>query len=173
MRISRWLLVIVALVSMTGGIRAQAAGPLAPLDFLIGRWDAIPDASGSLGTCTFALSLQDQVIVRTNHADTAAVAGRPASKHDDLMVIYVEGKMLKADYYDNESHVIRYRLQSRGPNDVVFQSEATASEPGYRLSYVLQSDGTVTGQFEFAQPGEPDAWSAYLSWGMRKMRTIK
>ena len=172
MRITRPLCLFVALVSMSGAVRAQATGPLAPLEFLIGRWDAIPDASGNIGTCTFSLSLQDQVIVPTNPADAAAAAGRPASKHDDLMVIYVESKVLKADYYDNESHVIRYVVQSRGPNDVVFQSDA-ASEPGYRLSYTLQPDDTVKGQFDIAQPGKPGAWSAYLSWDMRKMRTIK
>jgi hypothetical protein len=28
-------------------------------------------------------------------------------RHDDLMVIYPEGDLLKADYFDSEQHVIR------------------------------------------------------------------
>ena len=176
MKTRQWLVSIATVVlcaALSGGVRAQAKGPLAPLDFLVGRWDAIPDATGNTGSCTFALSVQDQVIVRTNHSDTAAAAGRPASKHDDLMVIYVDGKTVKADYYDSESHVIRYVVQPRGANDVVFLADATATEPGYRLTYTLQPDGNIKGQFDFAQPGKAGVWATYLSWGMKKMRTVK
>lgn len=150
--------------------RAQSANPLAPLGFLIGTWDALPDATGNTGRCAFTPSLQGQVIVRTNHADTKATATQPASSHDDLMVIYVDGGVVKADYWDNEKHLIHYVVQPRGSNEVVFTSEPTASAPGYRLTYALQPDGTVKGVFEFAQPGKPGAWSTYLAWGMKPAR---
>jgi hypothetical protein len=147
---------------------APAGSPLAPLAFLLGTWDAVPDATGATGHCTFALDLQNRAIVRTNHSVTPGAGGQPASAHDDLMAIYAEGSALKADYYDSESHVIRYVVSASGPNRAVFLAEATAGSPGYRLTYWLDAPGLVKGQFEFAQPGKPGAFTTYLSWAMKK-----
>lgn len=152
--------------------RASASGPtgsaFAPLAFLLGTWDAVPDAAGATGNCTFEMSVQDRVMVRTNHAVTPPATGRPASVHDDLMVIYAEGAALKADYYDNEAHQIRYVVSASGPNRAVFLAEATATAPGYRLTYWLDAPGIVKGQFELAQPGKPGVFTTYLSWSMKK-----
>jgi hypothetical protein len=147
---------------------APAGSPLAPLAFLLGTWDALPDATGATGACTFAMDLQDRVILRTNHALTPAANGRPASTHDDVMMMYADGDALKADYYDSEGHVIRYAVSAPGPNRVVFLAEATAGSPGYRLTYWTDAPGVVKGQFEFAQPGKPGAFTTYLSWAMQK-----
>ena len=148
--------------------RAPAGGRLAPLAFLLGEWDALPDGAGGSGSCTFALELQDRVIVRTNHAAAPAAGGRPASVHDDLMVIYEEGNVLKADYYDSEAHQIRYVVSAPGPDRAVFLADATAAAPGYRLTYWLEKPGIVRGQFEIAAPGKPGAFTTYLSWGMKR-----
>jgi hypothetical protein len=147
---------------------APAGASLAPLAFLLGTWDALPDATGATGSCTFAMSLQDHVMVRTNHANTPAANGRPASIHDDLMVIYAEGTALKVDYYDSEAHQIRYVVSAAGPNRAVFLADATAGAPGYRLTYRLDAPGIVKGQFELAQPGQPGVFTTYLSWSMKK-----
>lgn len=147
---------------------ATVAQRLAPLAFLLGQWEALPDGSGSRGSCTFALSLQDRVIVRTNHAEAPAVGGRPASVHDDLMVIYEEGNALKADYYDSEAHLIRYAVSVPSANRAVFVAEATAASPGYRLTYWLEKPGIVRGRFEMAAPGAPGVFTTYLLWGMTR-----
>ena len=147
---------------------APAGDRLAPLAFLLGEWEALPDGAGGKGSCTFALELQDRVIVRTNHAEAPAASGRPASVHDDLMVIYEEGTVLKADYYDSEAHQIRYVVSAPGPNRAVFLADATAAAPGYRLTYWLEKPGIVRGQFEIAAPGKPGAFTTYLSWGMKR-----
>ena len=86
---------------------AAQSEALAPLRFLLGDWTAIDTQPGESGSFTFRLSVHDHVIVRTNEANYAAVAQRPASRHEDLLVIFLENGSLKADYFDSEGHVIR------------------------------------------------------------------
>ena len=148
---------------------AQHASRLEPLRFLLGEWQGIGDQAGATGGFTFSSTVQDHVIVRTNYSDTPATAGSPASRHDDLMVIYLEGEAVKADYFDNEGHVIRYVVQPRS-GGVVFVSETRPGEPRYRLTYTRADDTTITGSFEVAPPGQPDAFASYLTWRARKIR---
>ena len=86
------------------------------------------------------------------------------------MVIYAEGGALKADYFDNEGHVIRYDVESRRDREVVFHSAPTAKEAGYRLSYVLLPEGVLKGQFEVSPPGDREAFKPYLSWTARRVK---
>jgi hypothetical protein len=91
---------------------AAPAGLWQPLEFLVGEWRG--EGSGGPGQgsggFTFAWDLQKAVLVRKNHAEYPAQQGRPAAVHDDLTVISVEGDRLRADYWDNEGHVIRYAV---------------------------------------------------------------
>jgi hypothetical protein len=148
---------------------AQNASRLEPLRFLLGEWQGLGDQAGATGGFTFSSTVQDRVIVRTNYSNTPATAGRPASRHDDLMVIYVDGEAVKADYFDNEGHVIRYLAQPR-TGGVVFVSEVRQGEPRYRLTYSRADDTTITGSFEVAPPGQPDAFASYLTWRARKIK---
>jgi len=161
--------VSLALIMSSGTARGESPAPLAPFQFLLGQWEGIGDQAGATGGFTFATSVQDRVIVRTNYSNTPANNGKPASRHDDLMVIYTDGGVVKADYFDSENHVIRYVAQAR-PGEVVFVSEARASEPRYRLSYTRSSATTIKGTFEIAPPGRPDAFSPYLTWAAQKVR---
>ena len=150
--------------------QAQSRAPLSALDFLLGGWDAIELPAGERGAFNFTLAIQDRIIVRTNYAKYPARDGKPATRHDDLMVIFVEGDALKADYFDSEQHVIHYVVQSRGPKDVVFVSEAKAGEPRYRLSYTLAANGRLKGTFETASPEAPDDYKPLLAWTARKLK---
>ena len=108
-------------------------------------------------------------MVRTNHAEDAASRGRPGLVHDDLMIIYRNGGgEVRADFYDNEGHVIHYRVDTAQSGEVTFRSDPSAAGPGYRLKYKLQQGGTVQGEFAIAPPGSPGAFKVYLSWEMRK-----
>ena len=109
------------------------------------------------------------MIVRTNYSNTPANGGTPASRHDDLMVMYVDAGFVRADYFDSEGHVIRYVAESR-PGQVVFVSDIKVSEPRYRLTYVRSSPTTLTGTFELAPPGKPEVFAPYLSWTARKIK---
>ena len=167
----RYLPRIAAALSMTiaagHGLSAERPALLAPFEFLLGEWEAAGDQADASGGFTFAGAVQDRVIVRTNYSNTPAADGKPASRHDDVMTIYVDGTVVKADYLDNEGHVIRYTAQARD-GEVRFVSDAKVSAPQYRLTYAKGPASTVTGKFEIAPPGKPDAFANYLSWTARK-----
>jgi hypothetical protein len=162
--------VVLALVTASTLLAAEPAG-LQPLAFLVGEWPSSGAGQPGVasGSAVFARGLQDRVIVRTSYAEYAAAAGQPASRHDDLMIIYAapEGGA-RADYYDNEGHVIRYAVQSPGPGRAVFLSEAVAGQPRFRLSYTLPPSGVLEGEFAIAPPGAPEDFKPYLHWESRK-----
>jgi hypothetical protein len=142
---------------------AQPADPLAPFQFLIGSWQAIDTPAGERGAFTFKFDVQQHVLVRTNEAVYDATASHPASRHDDLLIVYVENGGTKADYFDSEGHVIRYRAHAE-PNHVVFVTDPDPQGPRYRLTYTLGADRVLTGSFEIAMPDAPDAFKPYLAW---------
>ena len=161
------LLFALSAVVALSAIAAAAVPPaLAPLDFLLGRWSS-PGTStpgGATGEAEFSRDLQDQVIVRRSYAEYEVAAGAPARRHDDLMVIYAQGDSLRADYFDSEGHVIRYRVRAPEAGRAVFLSEAMAGQPQFRLSYVLEPSGALKGSFEMAPPNAPGAFKPYLQW---------
>jgi hypothetical protein len=161
--------VSLVLVVLTGTLRGERPAPLAPLQFLLGAWEGIGDQAGATGGFTFAPGVQDHVIIRTNYSNTPPRGGKPASRHDDLMVIYVDAGLVRAEYFDSEGHVLRYVADAR-PDEVVFLSEIKPSEPRYRLSYTRGSATTLNGKFDVAPPGKPEMFAPYLSWTARKVR---
>lgn len=157
-----------AVLLLGGSAFAQTPAPSFPaLQFLVGDWIADgPPAAGS-GHFEFTPDVQGHVLVRRNHADVPAANGRPAGVHDDLMVIYQEGKP-HAIYFDNEGHVIRYDVETAAPDTVTFVSEATAGASRFRLSYARLADGRLSGKFEIAPPGQPGEFKAYLEWTAKR-----
>lgn len=158
-------------VQARSAVEAAPSG-LAPLEFLLGEWvvdKGKPDEPS--GRTTFTWGLQDRVILRTNYADYPASERGPASRHDDLMVIYAgegEGAGIRADYYDSEGHVIRYTVRVPRPNVAIFVSNAAKGSPRYRLTYELTEAG-LQGKFEIAPPGAPEAFSPYLVWKSQRV----
>jgi hypothetical protein len=126
----------------------QAQDPWKPVQFLVGEW--VGEGSGApgegSGACSFEFDVQHKVMIRKNYAIY------PNARHDDLMVIYVEDKVLKAIYFDSEDHVIHYKVEP-GEDSVRFTSES------YRLIYKKMGD-KVALDFEIAPPGKP--FSSYL-----------
>jgi len=149
---------------------AAAPPELEPYAFLIGEW--VSSGSGQpgagTGTAVFSRSLQDRVIVRTSFADYPAGNSQGGSRHDDLMIVYVDPGGVRADYYDSEGHVIRYSVESPGPGQAVFRSDESEGQPTFRLSYKLDSGGGLDGQFEIAPPGNAAEFHPYLSWHSAK-----
>jgi hypothetical protein len=144
---------------------------LAPLEFLLGDWESGGGGTPgqSQGGTSFAPGLQDRVLIRTNFAVTAATGTTPASRHDDLMIVYADQRgALRADYYDNEGHVIRYTVSAPRPGQAVFTSDAAAGSPQYRITYDAGPPGTVAGSFAIAPPGKPGAFTPYLTWEMKR-----
>jgi hypothetical protein len=75
---------------------------------------------------------------------------------------------VRADYYDNEGHVIRYIVSTPRPSHAVFTSAAAAGDPQYRLTYDAGPSGVVSGSFAIAPPGKPGAFTSYLTWEMKR-----
>jgi len=164
------MLVIGALLA-AASVYAGVPKELEALEFLLGKWEASGGGKPgeAAGSAAFTRDLQGRVIIRTSYAEYAASAQAPASRHDDLMVIYAgEGGGIRADYYDNEGHVIRYAGTVTGPGQVSFVSEIVNGAPRFRLSYKLGSNGILKGEFAMAPPGEPEAFAPYLVWESRK-----
>jgi hypothetical protein len=137
------------------------------LEFLLGKWTGIagekdtPLGAGQ-GGFSFQTELNGKIIVRHNQA-----AYTSGARHDDLMVIYLDGPDDKprAIYFDSEGHVIRYSLSFPAANNVVFESEASQPGPRYRLSYRLNGPA-LDGKFEVAPPGAD--YKSYMRWAAKK-----
>jgi hypothetical protein len=146
-----------ALPAATPAGTRTPADPWAPLLPLVGEWVAepsgLPDEPAS-ATCAFALDLDNHVLVRKNHVHFAPRPGQlHGAVHDDLLVVAREGGSLRATYWDNEGHVIRYAVTS-ADGAVSLESEAGPG-PRFRLTYQPVPDGRYAVTFAIAAPGEP------------------
>lgn len=171
MRIRCRVFLTLVLALTPWAVRAEAPKPLQALQFLIGTWRGEGGGGPGQGSGTFSFerSLQDRVILRKNASEYPAAENRPASRHDDLMVLFVsDGGDIRADYYDSEGHVIRYAAATVTDHELTLVSDAGASAPRFRLSYTLGQDGVLKGSFEIAPPGKPDSFTPYLTWMARK-----
>jgi nitrobindin-like protein len=154
----RCLAVLLLMCAAVGVYGQQPADsdPLAPLQFLVGEWQGQGtgkpgDSTG--GGFTFDYDVQKHVLVRKNFADYAAKNERGAQRHEDLMIIYAEAGALKAMYWDNEDHVIRYVVTNPAAGLVIFTSEPGPG-PRFRLSNKLEADNTLSIVFDIKGPGD-------------------
>ena len=175
---TRAVLLLACLTAATFGASAQSSGKNKWSDFegLLGNWVAA-DSSGAPGkanggACSFSLDLQGAVIVRKNHADYPAPGGRPASTHDDLMVIFHRGDAVLANYHDSEGHEIAYAVIAKPVEKTwTFVSDAAAGAPRYRLTYTGVSLTELKLKFEMAQPDKPDAFRTYIEATLKRQAT--
>jgi hypothetical protein len=163
--------IFIVLMMIQAAARAEVPKQLELLTFLLGEWKAsgseIP--GGASGSATFVLGLQDRVMIRKSYAEYPATEKAPASRHDDLMIIYAgDNGAIGAEYYDSEGHVIRYSVAVKAPGEVSFASDALPGTPRFRLSYKLGTDGILRGEFAIAPPGSPETFASYLAWESRK-----
>jgi hypothetical protein len=133
------------LLLAAGLLPAQTAPKWDQFQFMIGKWKA------DTGNFSFEPDLNGQILLRRNVNNT------PGQKHDDLMVVYLEGGP-KAIYFDTEGHTIRYNISFPAKNAAVFDSEGPG--PKYRLSYVLNG-AKLDGQFDVDG-------KTYLKWTTTK-----
>lgn len=154
-------------VALSAQAPASTASPLEACAFLKGTWAAEADATGATGEFSFEPGLDGKVLIRRNRAAIPAQNGRPAAVHEDLMLVYPEGGALKADYWDNEGHVIRYALKS-APGSLEFTSSGPG--PRFRLSYRLLEKDRVEVSFAIATPDQPEVFKPYLSGRARRVK---
>ena len=143
------------------------------LGALLGSWtgEGSGDPGQGTGGFSFASDLQGKILVRKSYADYPATKDRPASSHQDLMVVYQEPdtRLSKAVYLDNEGHVINYTVTLfPDAKSIVFLSELRPSTPRYRLIYIMTGKDRVELTFEIAPPDKPDSFTTYIKAGARR-----
>ncbi len=151
-----WKLAATACLVLATAPRARASDP-APLDALaplVGTWDAQGGGAPGqgAGTVAFAREVGGAAIVRRNAVSYPAAEGRPASTHEDLLLIYAEGGETKGLYVDGEGHVIRYTASRTSPGKLVLVSDPGPG-PRFRLTHDWSVPGTLRVSFEIAPPG--------------------
>jgi len=159
----------VVLLALAVAQQTKPAVDWKPLTWLIGDWTGSGGGGPGRGSGNFSFEtdVQGKVLVRKSFAEYPATADQPAYRHDDLMVVYREGRNLKAIYFDNEEHVIRYVVNVSADGSIVeFVSEAAGGAPRFRMTYRKTSDTALAGQLETAQPAKP--FETYLEWTAQK-----
>ena len=157
---------------LAGPVRADE-DPWGDFRFLIGAWVNEGKPGEASGGFTLEPDLGGKVLVRRNRAEVPAAPGRPAGTHEDLMVIFREpgAQQVRASYFDNEGHVIRYAVAPRpGKAGLSFVSDPAPSGPRFRLTYTPGGDDTVAVKFEVAPPGQPDGFRTYLEGSARRKK---
>jgi len=131
------------------GVRCDR-DPWEKIQFLMGEWigEGTGDPGHGTGEYSFVLDLDKKVLIRKSSADYPAANGRRAFSHHDLMIVYPENESLRADYFDNEGHVIHYKVQFPAVDAVEFSNDQ------YRLTYRKLSDSKVGIKFEIRPAGK-------------------
>ena len=172
-------------IAQSGMLAGQGATPAAASSafgpqwrVLIGEWAG--DGGGQPGSATgrtsYRFEVGERAIVRRNRADVAASAGRPASVHEDLLVIYSGAKPgeARALYVDNEDHVIQYSAAwSADGKTLTFVSDVMPTAPRFRMTYKIQSADEHVLDFDIAPPGSPDGFRPYVSGKLKRLQPTR
>ena len=157
------------LLVMVASTAVLAAEDWGPAQFLVGHWtgEGTGQPGNGSGAFSFAPDLAGHVLLRKSFAEYPAADGKPASRHDDLTVVYRDetSHRLQAIYFDSEGHVIRYSVAPAGPG-VVFLSEGPASQVRYRLTYTPAGKDSLNIKFEISAPG--GQFTTYIEAGAHR-----
>lgn len=155
-----------ALIAALAVAVPSSAGPYDPWKVwfpLVGTWEADKAADGTTGGFTLEYALGGKALLRNNHSD------KGDQHHEDLMIVFIENGKTRAEYWDNEGHVIRYDANVEGKK-AVFLSDAVEGQPRFKLTYDWSNDKALGISFEIQPPG--GAFKPYLSGTAHKV-TVK
>jgi hypothetical protein len=164
---------LLALASSCFGQESKRGDRWGAWEFLLGEWvgEGSGDPGQGSGGFTLYLDIQSTILVRRNFANYPATKDRPAFSHEDLMVIYYENDRPQAMYFDNENHVIRYRVEfSKDSSAVTFLSEQVPSAPRFRFTYTKAPNEALRIAFDIAPPDKPDTFSRYVEAVARRKK---
>ena len=157
------------LLMMVASTAALAAEDWGPAQFLVGHWtgEGTGQPGNASGAFSFAAGLAGHVLLRKSFADYPAADGKPAFRHDDLMVVYRDESShgLQAIYFDSEGHVIRYTVSPAGQG-VVFLSDGAVNQVRYRMTYTPAGKDSLKIKFEIAAPGKE--FTTYIEAGAHR-----
>ena len=170
------MLCAAAMLVVCGSVtRAQSPTPpsLDAMQFMQGKW--VGEGTNEVGTqgtgyFTFESDLQGKAWLRRNHSEYPSTNGRPATVHEDLMIVYAEAGTVRAFYSDTENHTIPYRVAfSDDKKTVTFVSDPLAAQPRYRLTYLRLDPAHMTIALEAATPDHPDEFKKVIEGRVRKI----
>ena len=147
------ILILIIIAALPLICQAQQKPNWEKWSWLTGNW--IGEGEGQpgqrSGTFSFSFDLDQNILVRKSHSEYPATGNRPATVHNDLMVIYPDntGNPAKAVYFDNEGHTIFYTV-TFSDISVVMTSEFAQGSPAFRLSYLPVDSSTVAVRFEIS-----------------------
>lgn len=150
------LALLIALVALSPFVNGQNNSSWFQWNWLIGSWigegEGQPGTGG--GTFSFALDLDENIIVRKSHSEYPAQDKEATIIHKDLLIVYAnpETNLPDAIYFDNEGHVIKYQV-AYAENSIVLTSERDPGFGVFRLSYNLLDRETINTKFEISQDG--------------------
>jgi hypothetical protein len=160
------ILVLITIITVSAlYYPAQARSTLvndrwAPFQFLLGSWSGTGSGQPGeavAGSTSFSFDLEQNILVRKNRAEYAPKPGEKSGLvHEDFMIIYRQPgeSQFRAIYFDNEGHVIDYRVSFPAKQQsVVFESDASESAPRFRFIYEISPDSLLSGEFLIAPPG--------------------
>ena len=148
---------LLLLVAVTGFLSTSFSPQNSKSDkwnWLIGEWK--DSGSGqALYKFTFTFDLDKKIIVRRTNSSQPDITGKYNFTHEDLMIIYADqtGKPDKAIYFDNEGHIINYKITFEGKS-IVFKNYDIGNSPVYRLTYTRIDDETISRKFELSRDKE-------------------
>jgi len=146
----------------------QPASPWKDFDFLLGEWTwsgGGQPGQATTGRSVFQPDLNGTVLKRAVHLEYPATPQRAAFSHDDLLYLYHDpsDSSLRAIFFDNENHVIRYTV-TVAQDSIQFLSDAAPSGTRARMTYTRIGPDSVTEKFELAPPGKPDEFTKYVEF---------
>jgi hypothetical protein len=137
---------------------------------LVGSW--VGEGGGKPGVAnggfTYTFDLDKNILTRRNFAQYPAAEGRPASRHDDLLIIYpVQQSGFSAIYFDNEGHTIQYNVSFEKDSSTFVFTSTNSAGPKFRLTNKLLSPDYMKIVFEFS-PGGAAPMQTYIEAEARK-----
>jgi hypothetical protein len=163
--------VLAFLAGRTGMMAAEQADPWKPFLFMIGDWVGVSSPGSQVagqGEFSLGYDLDKKILIRRNRNSVSPAPGKDPAVHQDLMIIYPQssGGPFRAEYFDNEGHVIHYGI-TVAEHKIVFESVPEPNGPRFRLTYESKPDTMLQIDFEIAAPGKN--YQRYLS-GMAKRK---
>lgn len=167
-----WGIVFLLACSLTPvRAEAQTKNPWADWVPFLGNWEGAGSGGPGegRGEFSFGAELQGAVLVRHNYAEYPPGKDKPAYRHDDLMVIYpsADNHKTRADYWDNEGHVIHYEVEL-STSKLVFLSDPGQTGPRYRLTYLKTGEDELKLTFEIAPPNDRNSFKTYIEASARR-----
>jgi hypothetical protein len=153
---TRLLLLIIITTISTVTFSQQTSKP-DKWSWLIGEWKDTEAHQSGNGSTTFSFfyDLDKKIIVRRSQTQYTDKTGGQKIIRQDLMIIYPDesGKSNKAICFDNEGHIINYKITFEGKT-VIFKNYDRGNSPVYRLTYIRTADEAISRKFELSRDGE-------------------